>query len=283
VRNPCFDALGFRFEADTEDPRLTRYISDLFREFDCRGSADHRYAFRSVPAPAWQTHSVLTLDGERLFEAPVPERLVSPLVQDVNRQAVESTDRLSLHAGGVECDGVGFVFPAAMEAGKTTLTAGLVRAGFGYLTDEAVAIDPKTLMIQPYPKPFSLDPGSWGLFPELEPHADFDSDDYKADQWQVPPRAVGRIGRSCPVGVIAFPQYVPDARTELIPIKRSEALVELATNVFGFRARAREALDVLAEVVRGAECYRFTVGDLDAAVGLITRVAGAPTGGRAVG
>ena len=44
-----------------------------------------------------------------------------------------------------------------MESGKTTLTAGLVRAGFDYLSDEAVAFDWDTLDIVPYAKPLSID------------------------------------------------------------------------------------------------------------------------------
>ena len=56
-----------------------------------------------------------------------------------------------------------------MESGKTTLTTGLVRAGFCYLTDEAVSFDWETGVIEPFPKPLSIDPGSWFLFPELEP------------------------------------------------------------------------------------------------------------------
>jgi hypothetical protein len=217
----------------------------------------------------------LALDDERMFVAPVRERLLSSLVQHVNRRAVERSHGLALHAGGVEHDSISFVFPAAMEAGKTTLAAGLVRAGLGYLTDEAVVVDPRTLMIQPYPKPFSLDPGSWDLFPEFEPHADLASDEYKAYDWQIAPDAVGRIGRSCPIGMIAFPQYTPGAETELIPMARAEALVELAKNTFRFDARPREALDVLADVVRAAECYRFTVGDLASAVELVTSAVGA--------
>jgi hypothetical protein len=93
---------------------------------------------------------------------------------------------------------MGLVFAGVMEAGKTTLVAGLVRAGFGYLTDEAGAIERETLLIQPYPKPLSLEPGSWPLFPELEPQADLATDEYKAYEWQVPTAAIrpGALGRS---------------------------------------------------------------------------------------
>lgn len=275
---PRCDALGFAFVVTAENPRLTQYLGDLFAGLESPGRGTHRYAFHMSPDRPVASRCELTLDGRLLFDAAMAERLVSNLVRHVNRQAIEGCDAIVLHAGGIEHEEVGFILPAEMEAGKTTLTAGLVRAGLGYLTDEAVAVEPATLLIQPYPKPFSLDPGSWALFPELEPLPDLSSDEYKAHEWLVAPRAVGNIGRSCPVGVVAFPQYSPGAETELIPMARAEALIELTKNTFRFDARPREALDVLAEVVRSAECYRFTIGDLDSAVSIVMQLIGARAG-----
>jgi len=51
------------------------------------------------------------------------------LVHDLNRRRSNASPYLALHAGGVEIDGVTVVLPGHMEAGKTTLTTGLVRAG----------------------------------------------------------------------------------------------------------------------------------------------------------
>jgi hypothetical protein len=278
----CFDALGFVFRVVADDPRLTWHVGDLFAGLATSRREDHRYAFCVTAGPGAQPWQ-LTLDGQLMFNAPTAEELVSSLVQHVNRLAVEGCDAVVLHAGGVERDGRGLVFPAAMEAGKTTLSAGLVRAGLAYLTDEAIAIDPRTLLIRPYPKPLSLDPGSWGLFPELEPRADLASDEYKAHRWQIAPAAIGAIGGPAPIAVVAFPHYAPGAETELVPMKRSEALVELAKNTFGFAAAPKRALDVLADVARAAECYQFPIGDLDAAVDAVERVAGAPAAPRAAG
>ena len=129
--------------------------------------------------------------------------------------------------------------------------------------------------IEPFPKPLSIDPGAWHLFPELEPHADLDSDEYKRDQWQVPPAAIRAdpVGGPCSARVLAFPNYVEGAPTELAPIGRAEALVELAKNTFSFNQKSRAALDELAIVVRAVDCYRLTVGTLDDAVAIIQRLA----------
>ena len=179
-----------------------------------------------------------------------------------------------VHAGGVERDGVGVVLPAPMESGKTTLTTGLVRAGFGYLTDEAVAFDRHTRRIVPYPKPISLDPGSWPLFPELEPHEPCPTDAYRASQWQVPPAAIraDALGAACPARFVIFPGYESDTTTELVPLPRSEALIEIAKNTFRFDREGRPTLEVLAAVIREADVYRLPNRSLDEAVAAVTRL-----------
>ena len=55
--------------------------------------------------------------------------------------------------------------PGHMEAGKTTLTAGLVRAGLGYLTDEALAFDRETLLVLPIPEAVVDRPRSLAALP----------------------------------------------------------------------------------------------------------------------
>jgi hypothetical protein len=282
-RTGRIDALGFAFWVLADDPRLTRFVGALFADLTTSGPDGHRYTIRPINrAPRRAPRYELTLDGRPLFALPEPEGLVSNLVQHVNRRAVDSCHLPMFHAGAVECGGTGLIFPGMMESGKTTLVAGLVRAGFGYLTDEAVAIDRESLWIQPYPKPLSLDPGSWPFFPELEPYVDLPTNEYKSDQWQVPSSKIrpDALGRSCPVGVVVFPRYEPGTDSALEPLRRTEALVELAQNTFKFKDQSRETLDLLAEVVRPSACYRLTMGELDAAVDLVSRLAGEAPGRR---
>jgi hypothetical protein len=264
-----FDALGLTFGVQAEDPGLCSYVERLYAGFPEPGNAAHRYILNDTADGA-----TLWFDDERVGDAGELAALVAPLVHSVNRQALDGSEHLILHAGAIEQDGVGLVFPGSMEAGKTTLAAGLVRAGFGYLTDEGVAIDRENLSIHPYPKPLSIDRGAWRLFPELEPQAGLGTNAYKADQWQVPPADIrpGALGRSCGVDVIVFTTYEEGAETSIEPLRRAEALVELAKNTYKFDVQGAPALDVLAEVVRSAACYQLTSGDLDAAIGAVTRV-----------
>jgi hypothetical protein len=265
-----FDALGFVFDVQAQDRRLTSYVERLYAAFPDAARAEHRYVL--VAGGTDGPPCELLLDGDRVGEAEIVESLVPTLVHDLNRRALDGCGHLILHAGGVEHDGAGVVFPGAMEAGKTTLAAGLVRAGFGYLTDEGVAIDRQSLRIHSYPKPLSLDRGAWPLFPELEPHVDLATDAYKTDQWQVPPTDIraDALGQPCAISTILFTRYESGVDTSVEPLGRAEALIELAKNTFKFDEQGAPALDVLAEVVRAAACYRLASGDLDSAVAAVT-------------
>ncbi|MFA5886049.1 MAG: hypothetical protein WDA60_19525 [Acidimicrobiia bacterium] len=268
---PARDLLGYTLALTTCDPRLTDYLHRLYDAFPVAAAADHHYSVEPDDG-----RFVFLSDGGPIGSADHPEGLVSTLVNHCNRRAAEQAPQVLVHAGGVERDGAGVVLPASMESGKTTLTTGLVRAGFRYLSDEAVAIDRTTHSVVPYPKPMSLDPGSWPLFPELEPREPFATDGYKETQWQVPPAAIrgDAVGASCPVAYVVFPRYEAGATTELVPLTRGEALVEMAKNTFRFDTDARPSLEVLAGVVRGAEVYRLPNGSLDEAVACITELFG---------
>ena len=271
---PGFDALGFTFTVTATDARVGAYLEHVLDGLRSTTDAEHRYAIIDA-GPGRSRRHVLTLDDSEVSDAEYAESLVTSLVHHVNREAIERVAGPALHAGGVEHDEIGAVFPGRSEAGKSTLVAALVRAGLLYLSDEAVALDRDTRLIRPYPKPLSLDPGAWSMFPELEPCVELPTERYKEDQWQVAPQDLGRVGSSCPLGVIAFPHYSPTHETALLPISRAEALIELANNTFGFKESSRANLETLTTATRSADCYRFMIGDLAGAVDVITKLLGA--------
>jgi hypothetical protein len=263
--------LGYRVAITVDDPVLDGYFQDLYAAFPATDTTEHEYHV----GPADNGRYALCLDNVQVGEAETAEGLVGTVVNHVNRQAATQAEHVLIHAGGVERDGAAIVLPAHMEYGKTTLTTGLVRAGFRYLTDEAVAILRETHQVVPYPKPMTIDPGSWSLFPELEPHEPFATDDYKRSQWQVPPSAFGPdvVGSPCRVRLVVFPQYDAEVTTELLPLSRAEALIELAKNTFRFDQEGRPTLEVLAAVIAEADAYRLPNCSLHEAVALIVELA----------
>jgi hypothetical protein len=263
-----YHALALDFSFEVEDAELAEYLEWLFEGFEEPVTSER---YQIGPDPDDPDRIVLRCQGAVEASGSNIAQFGESIVQWINRRSVEPDYGVAAHAGGVERGGVACLLPADPESGKTTLTTGLVRAGYSYLTDEAVSFDWKTGEIEPFPKPLSIDPGSQHLFPELRPPARAVDE---ATQWQVPPRSIRRdaIGNRCRAGFVIFPKYTPDVPTRLESISRGEALVELAKNTFRFREHSRPALDLLSGVVRGAQCYRLTVSTLDDGVDAVARL-----------
>jgi hypothetical protein len=264
-----YHALALDFSLAVEAEELGAHLEWLLDGFPEPEGVPTQYA---VKRGADDPQAVrLVFDEEVVLHAHDSRAFVADLVQWLNQQATKPDYAVTSHAGGVERGGVACVLPAHPESGKTTLTTGLVRSGFNYLTDEAVAFDWDTGAIDPYPKPLSIDPGSQFLFPELVPPLPPGVEERDAGQWQVPPSAIrpDAVAARCRARYVVFPRYEENETTTLAAIPRSEGLVELAKNTFHFRDHSRRALDSLARVIRDVDCYRLTVGDLDTACALI--------------
>ena len=112
----------------------------------------------------------LACDGEPVTTTEWPCVALDYLVWDVNRRVVEASGgHLLLHAAAATRNGLAVVVPAVSGGGKSTLVAALVDAGFDYLTDEIVAIEPASTRVGGYRKAIGLKEGSWPLVPASAP------------------------------------------------------------------------------------------------------------------
>ena len=77
-----------------------------------------------------------------------------------------------LHAGSVAWQDQGVIFPSSGGAGKTTLTAALIRHGFDYINDDVIPVERNTGKLIPVPISLCIKSDSWPLlqhfYPELE-------------------------------------------------------------------------------------------------------------------
>ena len=201
------------------------------------------------------------------------DRALSVLLWHINAEVVRRTTarNLVVHAAAAARDGATVLLPAAPESGKTTTVAGLVAsAGFGYLSDEAVMIDGATLIPHPYPKPLSIDRGSWDVLAGLRPS----HHDVVTGQWQVPASAIrpDAVASAAPIRFVVEPAYDSAADTRLEQVSRAAMLVRLADSTFNFQEAPQSNLAVLARVLDRADCYRLPISDLDEGVRLIRRL-----------
>ena len=210
------------------------------------------------------------VDGVRVLTTDAPGAVLHRVAWEITRAAIDS-ERCSIlvHAGVVARDGRAVVLPAPPDAGKSTLVAALVAAGFDYLSDEAAVIDPGTLRCRPMPRPLGLDPGSWPLFPELAPRDPFVVE-CSAAMWLVAPDALrpGAIGAAAPaeIAAIVVPGYDPRRPTTAASLPRAEALTLLSEHSFDFAGHGRRGFRSLARLVASVPCRRLSVRELDRAV-----------------
>lgn len=92
------------------------------------------------------------IDGKRVITKAPLAAINSILMQET--MCDETV--VALHGAAVECKGRAYVFLAATTSGKTTLVSYLTTTGLGYITDDCVLIDKRTLMVYPCATPLHL-------------------------------------------------------------------------------------------------------------------------------
>jgi hypothetical protein len=258
--------VGHDFAVRATDPGLVRAIDAMYGPCADDGCPTTWYSvvdgFRSGALHA------LYVNDDFVIEASQASIIFGRLIWDINRSVIEkSTEHVLVHAAVATLGQVGVMLPAAAEAGKSTLVAGLVRSGFDYLTDEAAAIDPATLEVVPFPKPLSIDEGSFDVLAAIRPTVEGVTAAYFEGQWQVPANSIrpNAVGGPVRPTILVFPRFAAEQPTVLVPMRRSEALVELLRNTFDFHADGRRNFVALGRLVAGATCYRISGGSLEQA------------------
>lgn len=279
---PCVRhrALGFEFELSTNDSATAEVLTGLYSELDALGSsarASSIYVLKGSPRD--QERFRVWADGSPIGSGSRFDLALSYISWLVNRGVVtHSREDLLFHAAVAAWGGEGVLLPAAMESGKTTLVAGLLACGLSYFSDEVGALDIQRLELKAYPKPLSVDPGSYGVLERLLETPGPTFGQRGARQWQVPPNVLQReavSSRRARLSKVVFPRYEAGAPTTLTPVARAEALVMLVKNSFNFSDRPGEHLEALGKVLEDADCYQLVTGSLPEACRAVLGLFGA--------
>jgi hypothetical protein len=184
----------------------------------------------------------------------------------------QMSEVLLIHSGSIVTPaGEGILLPAGSGSGKTTLVAGLIRAGFGFLSDEVGVIDPVTGMLQPYPRAMNFKGASLSLFPGT-PLDDGDSPWGSHRYLRAEELRPGAMASPSHIGFIIEPQYRENADTEVIPLSPATSLELLWANSINLRLHGVRAFTRLCDVVRQAYGYRLVSGDLARAVEAVAEI-----------
>ncbi|NED99625.1 hypothetical protein [Phytoactinopolyspora halotolerans] len=186
--------------------------------------------------------------------------------------AIEESADLLLHAGAVERAGQAVLFPGESGVGKSTLTAACLIRGFGYITDEAVALDPDTGRVTGLARPLMLTPWSTealGLDPALGGWSDESADKLAFTAQSIgaravtEPVAVGHVVLVRRSGARSNPVIEPVAAGEVLAAvlaasfnhyrlgeRAWEAAARLSTQVQGWRLDADEPVAAADAILR---------------------------------
>jgi hypothetical protein len=272
IATRSYSALDFRFRVETNRPEFAALVDRVFAACDA-GDADPGdavYTCSALDAGAGSTVYTVDCDGVTIASSAASRYALDYLVWHVNQRVVEASGRrLLVHAGAVEHDRRIAIVPAESGGGKSTLVAALVRAGFGYATDETVAVERDTLLVEGYRRALALKRGSWPLFPGVDDGA-LPSATYATPSRYAPASVLGGRDQreAAPARWLLVPVRGDGAGPALTPILRADALVLLVEQAFNFE-RFERGLSVLGEIVRGCDCYRVDVSDLDRACGAV--------------
>jgi hypothetical protein len=238
-------------------------LHELYEPLRAPGEAEHVLSVRAAgdgDRPWWEVH----LDGVRVLRTRAASIAFRQLLWEANQQAIDrTTDRVLVHAAAAARGGDAVVIVGPMGAGKSTLVAALVGAGLGYLTDEVVALDPASGLVQPYPKYLSVGPALAHLTPPRPAAVRM----VVGDQHLVPVAALrpdALAGPSRPRTVV-LPRYEQGAGVTLTPIAPPDALSAVAEHAFHLDRDGPRVLRTVATMVEGATCWSLVSGDVDAA------------------
>lgn len=186
---------------------------------------------------------------------------------------LDRREYLQVHAACVSRDGEGLILAGAPESGKTTLAAALLLTGWQYLCDEFALLHPDTAELQPYPKALSIKQPSFALLRSLRPRLPL-STAVRRERVRVASLPAHRlradaVGEPCRVRLIVFPKVVGGAASELRRISPAEALFRLNQQSFNGIDYGVGAIDLFERLVRSADCYAMTSGDLRTSITLL--------------
>lgn len=257
------------FEITCDSARIAAQVEVLFDLFRDAGGDEPLLTYEIVSG-----HEGFDILREGRILEPLPG-VTDPLVtleEYVMRDVIaERPGILFIHAAVLAKHGMGLVLPGQSGAGKSTLAYALASRGWIYYSDEVAPIELRGMEVLPFPRSIKLRPGAERIFPHLASHFR-DGDGYRH---YCGVRKLGvRIGESAaPVRLLVFPSRCAGLAPRLAAMSRSVAVTMLAQCCFSFSRDQGKALQQIAALVNGVQCYSLQTGDLGESCAIIERLA----------
>jgi hypothetical protein len=197
--------------------------------------------------------------------------LLSRIVHGVLAR-LQAREVYAIHAGAVVYRGAALILAGKSGQGKTTLVLGLLRRGFGLLSDEFAIVEPGAPHILPYRRSLHVRPGTPELIPELSFLYDRPRHQLGGGiEWAVTPADLDRAFPNC-LAAPAPLRYVllldgvprPEAAPAIASTPAALATIELLRGTWAASVDFAGGLERIARLMNGAVCGRLQVGAIDA-------------------
>jgi hypothetical protein len=186
--------------------------------------------------------------------AVVTDEAPATALAELTRLAVEHSPLLCIHAGVVSGPDGLIAIPGQSGLGKTTLAAALVRAGFGYVSDEALAVDRTSGQVTAFARPLALAADVWTL---LGP--DIGAAPPDGTERLVAPTLLGRVAPDGGVVrdiVLAERGRRTDGAVRVEPAPRGDAVPALLGRAFNHYRDPEGSFRAVVGMVREARVWR---------------------------
>jgi len=254
-----FAFLDHRVVVVSDDPALVALVEDLYAPLRVDAAPEHLLALGRADGPegaGW----FAAADGTVLVRSAAPGVAFSHLIFAANQQAIDDTAGVRLHAAAAVRDEQAIVLPGVMNAGKSTLVAGLVQRGWAYLTDEVVALDADG-RVRPYARPLSL--GTASPIRPWDWQAPAEARRFLGSSGLVPAAALGPVARGpAAIAAVVLPGYVRDAPVTVEHLDPADAVMAIAAQTF--HVDVPGTLPAVAERFEKVACAQMRGGSLDA-------------------
>jgi len=229
----------------------------------------------------WRPQARFFSDGQEPFH-PLPLDQAAPFLEwGLNWCiAAHAHDLLVLHAAVLARGGRALLMPAPSGSGKSTLAAALAHAGWRLYSDELALIDPSSGRVFALDRAANLKNAAIDLVRRRFPKTPLRGIARNTSKGTVAlmcpplePGAVADASEAVPAWVI-LPRWIEGAATDLLPIGRAQAFLQLADNAMNYSIHGRRGFEALCRTVADAACFTLIYGDIDEAMAAIARRTG---------
>jgi len=267
VGDEHYDVVGLDVLVHCDEDDALAALHDLLGPF-ARAAPDRHPLIRFDLTVEPSGVRVLERNGEVVARDVSWPRVVGALVVELNRDAIDAFVGFAAHAGCVAAGEDVIAFPGLSGAGKTTLTAACLLAGFDYVSDEALCVRGRGPAVAPYAKPLTLARSACALLERVDLGDAGLS--VGGDEEMV---TVGQLGASVAGGELNLVHIVELSRrhgpARLLPQPRQRGLASLLSMSFNHYKRPRDAFDVASNLAAGCATWRLEYSDPLAAAALL--------------